>query len=105
MEDKSKIRLVLQLLIFLYLNNSQLLLVQYANSIVISDRVLNRSRKKQKYWSYVDEILSNCQFCRMFRMTRPYFDLLCEKINIGIGESEFKSEAYIESFLSHPDHI
>ena len=32
-------------------------------------------------------------------MTRERFHLLCEKIKIAVGESEFKSEAYINAFL------
>ena len=35
----------------------------------------------------------------MFRMTRDYFQLLCNTIIAGIGEASFKSEAYIDAFL------
>ena len=38
-------------------------------------------------------------------MTGPCFDLLRGKIKIGIGERKFRSEACIESFLSHPSYI
>ena len=38
-------------------------------------------------------------------MTREYFLLLCERIKLKVGESNFKSEAYIDCYLNYPGHI
>lgn len=35
----------------------------------------------------------------MFRISREYFDLLSQRITMSVGESKFKSEAYIDAFL------
>ena len=40
----------------------------------------------------------------MFRMSRPCFQLLCERITSKVGEKKFKSEKYIDAFLIQPDN-
>ena len=37
----------------------------------------------------------------MFRMTRDCLSLLCQEILLAIGESQFKSESYINTFLNN----
>ena len=44
--------------------------------------------------------MSDYQFRCMFRMTRECFTLLCFTIIGAIGESQFKSQHYIDAFLS-----
>ena len=61
-----------------------------------------RRKKKRVLWSSVDLMLNERQFRRMFRMTRECFALLCEKIKISVGESVFKSQVYIDTFLDYP---
>ena len=34
-----------------------------------------------------------------------YFDILCQRIIIHVGESNFKSELYIDAFLKGKDHM
>ena len=50
-------------------------------------------------------MLNYRQFCQMFRMARECFTLLCDKIKVAVGEENFKTEDYIESFLHYPGHI
>ena len=66
----------------------------YINSILA-----NKRRKKRILWSVVNERISDQQSCRMFRMTRPCFNLLCQNIIRYTGEKAFKSEAYIDAFF------
>ena len=56
--------------------------------------------KKRIRWSVVLECISDTHFRRIFCMTRECFILLCGKIIASIGESNFKSEAYIDAFLT-----
>ena len=41
----------------------------------------------------------------MFQMTRDYFHLLYQRIIVRAGESNFKSEAYIDTFLKGKDQM
>ena len=63
---------------------------------------LLRRHKTRVLWSEVQNCIGDTHFCRMFRMSRDCFSELCSKIIASIGESKFKSEAYIVGFLS-PD--
>ena len=58
-----------------------------------------RRKKKRVLWSDVNKRISELQFRHMLRMTRDCCQLLYNKIIAAVGESAFKSEAYIESFL------
>ena len=64
-----------------------------------SEQALKRRIKKRIRWSVLLERISDTHFCRMFRMTPECFRLLCCRITASIGESNFKSEAYIDAFL------
>ena len=94
----------LSLLLLLHLNKVQKH-EQYKNHTRMSNRALSRRKKKRIPWQYVDSMLNERQFRRMFRMTRECFHLLCEKMKITVGESEFKSEAYINAFLNKKSSI
>ena len=59
----------------------------------------NRRKKKRVKWHEVSERMGDYQFRRMFRMTKPCFEELCQTIIGKIGESHFKLEAYIGAFL------
>ena len=48
--------------------------------------------------SYAGNMSDNL-FRRRFRMTKECFIRLCRKIAKGVGEEEFKSEAYLERNL------
>ena len=60
-----------------------------------------KSRKKKKWikWSDINVQIIDMQFRHMFRMTREYFQQLCQTMIRNFGESCFKSEEYIDSFL------
>lgn len=102
--DSSLILKILSLLLLLRLNQQQQHGI-YKTSIRMSKRALSRRKKKRIPWEYVDSMLNARQFRRMFRMTRECFHLLCEKMKITVGESEFKSEAYINAFLNKKGSI
>ena len=102
--DSSLILKILSLLLLLRLNQQQQHGI-YKTSIRMSKRALSRRKKKRIPWEYVDSMLNARQFRRMFRMTRECFHLLCEKMKITVGESEFKSEAYIHAFLNKKGSI
>ena len=63
---------------------------------------LQRRKKKRVTWSQVRERISDRHFRRMFRMSHHCFQLLCQKIIAHVGESNFKSEEYIDAFLHNP---
>ena len=65
-----------------------------------SERGLNRSKKVRVRWDDISSRMGDCQFRRMFRMTRECFSLLCFSIICAVGESHFKSQHYIDAFLS-----
>ena len=50
-------------------------------------------------WDEVNDRMGDYQFRRMFRITRSCFKELCFTIIGAVGESKFKSQAYIDSFL------
>ena len=61
---------------------------------------LNRRKKVRVKWDEISSRMGDYQFRRMFRMTRECFTLLCFSIIGAIGESQFKSQHYIDAFLS-----
>ena len=71
----------------------------------LSNSAKNRRVKKRIKWSHVGERISNKQFRRMFRMTRECFSELCSHIKTSIGEREFKSEFYIDTYLANTDDM
>jgi hypothetical protein len=64
--------------------------------------------RQRKSWEEFSA-LTDCQFCRYFRMTRECFDLLCTRIQDNVGEGTFKSEAYLreqgDDTLAPPDSV
>lgn len=42
---------------------------------------------------------------RIFRMPRDYCDLLRKRVTTGVGEQNFKSDAYIGAFLKGKDQM
>ena len=66
---------------------------------------LKRRIKIRLTWSEVNARISDAHFRRMFRMSRPCFQLLCSKIIRSIGERSFKSQAYLDAFLSEENVI
>ena len=59
-----------------------------------------KERKKERIrWDEVNARIGDYQFCRMFRMDRACFRELCFAIIGAVGESKFKSQAYIDAFL------
>ena len=66
-------------------------------SIQRSETALNRIPNKYRQdWSVYNERISDRMFFRMYRMNRPCFHMLCDKIERTIGRDEFKSEKYIK---------
>ena len=66
--------------------------------IILQEERKRHSKPKQRIrWSYIIHTLSDNQFKRMYRMSKEYFNLLCERIIASISESEFKAENYIDS--------
>ena len=84
-----------------YCNDKQLLLISEQRS----RQARGRRDKERIQWSELQERISDIHFRRMFRMTRLCFDLLCQKIIAAVGESGFKSEAYIDAFLEGDSFI
>ena len=103
--SRTNINNIVLILISLYLCSYYSILKENEKRSAISSRATSRRGKVRKPWSYVDDILSDRQFRRMFRMTRECFDLLVDKIKISIGEKRFKSESYIDCFLNHPGQM
>ena len=76
--------------------------VEKANEMMCEERSFvasNRRKKKRVLWHDVSNRMGDYQFRRMFRMSKPCFEELCQTIIGKIGESNFKSEAYIDAFL------
>ena len=84
-----------------YCNDKQLLLISEQRS----RQARGKRDKECIQWSELQECISDIHFRRMFRMTRLCFDLLCQKIIAAVGESGFKSEAYIDAFLEGDSFI
>ena len=59
----------------------------------------NRRKKERIRWDEVNTRIGDYQFRRMFRMDRACFKELCFTIIGAVGESKFKSQAYIDAFL------
>ena len=59
----------------------------------------NRRKKERVNWQEVSDRMGDYQFRRMFRMSRRCFQDLCFTIIGKVGESAFKSQAYIDAFL------
>ena len=56
----------------------------------------NRTPNKYRLdWSEYNGRISERMFYRMYRMKRPCFNMLCDKIERAIGKERFKSEKYI----------
>ena len=60
-----------------------------------AENARRRKFRPRKSWVSFESNLTDRQFRRYFRMPRECFDLLCEKIEANVGESEFKSEQYL----------
>ena len=73
--------------------------------LCLAKHAKNRRKKKRIKWSTVGERISDKQFRRMFRMTRKCFAELCTNIATSVGETEFKSESYIDAFLANKDNM
>ena len=69
-------------------------------SLAISENVKKRRVKDRTNWSVIDPRISDDNFRRMFHMSREFFNLFCLTIVSKTGEKEFKSEAYINIFLT-----
>jgi len=65
-------------------------------SAIYSWMAKNREVRERKTWAEEDARISDRMFYRLFRMTRPCFRKLCNKIEKAVGKEEFKSEKYIE---------
>ena len=102
-DPKDIILTILPLLLYFALNQFQSDLRSYVGSLNRSNQAINCRMKHRISWSSVSQRLSDKQFRRMFRMTRQCFQELCQKIISSIGESNFKSESYIDAFLKHKD--
>ena len=69
---------------------------------VLNRRILSSSLAKlrkprpKKSWSEETSRHSDRMFYRLFRMSRPCFKKLCQRIERAVGPKEFKSEAYIQ---------
>ena len=91
-----------------YMLQTQLLviLLQMIDTLVLLrsevrvDAADKRQWKQRVTWSKFSHSLSDKQFRQMFRMPRDCVDLLCSRIIGSVGDSEFKSEAYLE-MLEH----
>ncbi len=61
-----------------------------------------RLRVERKRWSRFSSRLTDRQFRRYFRMTKVYFQLLCDMIEDIVGPHAFKSELYLNSMMKSP---
>ena len=76
-----------------------LLLISFTVKHIIKQKQLCRQSKlprRKTRFSTIFHRLSDFHFSKMYRMPKPCFMLLCEKIKSKIGENEFKSEAYCD---------
>ena len=85
--DRSTTIKLLALLLCAYIHQSQQLIKEHKQSVAILNHAKAWRKKKRIPWSYVDNMLNDRQFRRMFRMTRECFALLCENIKVAVGES------------------
>ena len=106
-DKKVSIQLLALLLCICSYEMTQIKLHQAAAIIAAEKSAIAKSRRKKSRipFSQVDNMLNDRQFRRMFRMTRECFALLSDKIKINVGESKFKSQVYIDTFLNYPGSI
>ena len=71
--------------------------LQFKNSECARKVSTNRPRPT---WEAENQRISDRNFYRLFRMTRPCFKKLCNRIEKAIGEEEFKSESYLNRLKS-----
>ena len=64
-----------------------------------SHSALHRRKIKRTTWEEFNTKVTDVHFRRMFRMTRDCFSMLCNRIIVHVGESNFKSEAYLDAYL------
>ena len=91
---------ILPCLLYLVLHQFTVDYNAWEECVILSNIAKKRQKKSRIPWSSVDARISDKQFRRMFRMTRDCFSLLCQDITMAIGESQFKSESYINTFLN-----
>ena len=85
------------MVLFLLLVHYEVMYSSWLRSYKISKYAHNRRNKERMLWSIVNDIISDVEFWRMFRMNRDWFNSLCHHIIYAVGEREFKSEAYVVS--------
>jgi len=74
--------------------------LKHAKKVVTLSKLAKERRPKKRIkWHEFKQSLSDSNFRRMFRMSKECFDDLCSKIIDTKGQSEFKSEMYIETNL------
>lgn len=62
-----------------------------------------RRFRQRKSWAAFEANLTDRQFRRYFRMSRECFRHLCSRIEENVGESEFKSENYLNNLKQSSD--
>ena len=89
------------LLRFVFVQNNFSLKDEHS-SFVQSQIAQNHRNKKCINWEELNTQISKNHFRWMFRITRPCFSLLCQKIIAAVGQTAFRSELYIRTFLDQP---
>ena len=92
-------RLIVNILFYICIHQYCCNKYDYDISIMKSEQALRRRDKERMSWSQFNERVTDKHFRRMFRMSRDCFDLLCCAIISRVGEKQFKSESYLDSFL------
>lgn len=67
-------------------------------SAIRQDSASKRKFRQRRSWSSFQGNLTDRQFRRYFRMSKECFKHLCDRIEINIGEREFKSEEFLDDF-------
>ena len=93
---------LLQVLLSMILIYYHALHDEHVYHVTLSNSALNRRNKRRFKWSIINQRISNNHFRRMFQIPRHCFQKLCNTIIKNIGESRFKSEQYIDTFLDQP---
>ena len=65
-------------------------------SIRNKESAKKRKPRPRTTWADENKRISDKHFYRLFRMSRPCFNILCTRIETAVGEKEFKSEKYIQ---------
>ena len=76
----------------------ELSLRQMLQEVTGEERRCGRSlpqKRHRKPWDELMQTLDDATFCRMFRMTRATFSVLCTTIEEKVGEEVFKSELWL----------